>query len=136
MKAVYGRSGGLPAEVHRHYLAPFPTPDSRQAPWCFAKAIIGESEWLAELWHRRHVLESKPLQIVWGMEDPVGTTDKLQRWQAAFPNHRAALLDNVGHFVPEQLGAEMARIIDTFIGEASGEAPSIACDPARKRIVS
>ncbi|WP_242165021.1 alpha/beta fold hydrolase [Lysobacter sp. M15] len=130
MKAVYGRSGTLPPEIHRHYMAPFLTPDSRHGPYCFAKAIIGESEWLAGLWSRRHILQTKPLQIIWGMEDPVGTPDKLRRWEAAFPDHRTAVLDDFGHFVPEQLGSDMARIVAAFVEEVGSE---VCPDPRRQR---
>ncbi|MEZ0470829.1 alpha/beta fold hydrolase [Luteimonas salinilitoris] len=122
MKAVYGRTGKLPPAIHRHYQAPFPTPDSRNGPWRFAQAIIGESEWLAGLWNRRRIIASKPLQILWGLEDPVGTLDKLHRWEAAFPNHRIALLEGVGHFVPEQLGTDMAGIVAEFIEDTRSEA--------------
>lgn len=136
MKAVYGRTGTLPPAIHRHYMAPFPTPDSRNGPWRFAQAITGESEWLAGLWSRRQVIASKPLQILWGLEDPVGTLDKLRRWEATFPNHRTALLEGIGHFVPEQLGADMAGIVADFIEETRNQGVPVQCGPPRDRVTT
>lgn len=119
MPKVYGRSERMTKAVHQHYLKPFPNRRTREGSWSFAKAIIGESEWLASLWSRRDLLQWKPVRIFWGLEDPVGTEDKLHRWETTFVNHETTCLPVAGHFVPEQLGASLVKPVREFLTSAS-----------------
>jgi pimeloyl-ACP methyl ester carboxylesterase len=110
-----GSKSKLTKSAHRHYIKPFPTPKSRKGTWVFPKAIIGESEWLATLWEKRDRLRDKPLQILWGLEDPAFQTRELVRWQNAYPNHETLTFAGVGHFVAEELGPEGAAPIEAFL---------------------
>jgi haloalkane dehalogenase len=115
MPYATGDKSKLTKAIHRHYIKPFPAPDSRKGTWVFPKAIIGESEWLATLWAKRERLERKPVQLLWGLKDPAFSTRELDRWKSAFPNHRAQTFPNVGHFVAEELGPEAAGPIEAFL---------------------
>jgi pimeloyl-ACP methyl ester carboxylesterase len=112
---VFGDKKKLSKLAHRHYIKPFPTPASRQGAWVLAKAIIGESDWLASLWEKRARLADKPVLILAGLKDPTFGPEKLARWQEAFPNHVTVTYPQVGHFVPEELGPEAVAPVERFL---------------------
>jgi haloalkane dehalogenase len=115
MPYAFGDKSKLTKSVHRHYIEPFPTTESRKGTWVFPKAVVGESEWLATLWEKRRRLVDKPVQILWGLKDPAFSTRELNRWKSAFPNHRATVFPDVGHFVPEELGPAAVDPIEAFL---------------------
>ncbi|WP_133175335.1 alpha/beta fold hydrolase [Sphingomonas oleivorans] len=112
---VMGDRSRLTPEIHQHYIRPFPTPASRQATWMLAKALIGESDWLASLWDRRARLGGIPVQILCGQKDPTFGPDKLARWEEAFPAHNTLAFPEIGHFVAEELGRDAVAPIQTFL---------------------
>lgn len=112
---AFGDKSKLTKSAHRHYIKPFPTPESRKGTWVFPKAIIGESEWLATLWAKRERLKDKPVRILWGLKDPAFSTRELERWKSAFPNHEAQTFPDVGHFVAEELGPDLIIPIESFL---------------------
>lgn len=119
MPSALGNKATLGKATHRHYIKPFPTPKSRKGSWVFPKAIVGESEWLASLWARRDRLAAKPVQLLWGLKDPgLGKRGELARWQEAFPRHEALTFPEIGHFVPEELGAEAVDPVEAFLQKA------------------
>ena len=92
-----------------------PSLRGRQGMWVLAKAIIGESDWLASLWEKRARLSDKPVLILAGLKDPTFGPEKLARWQGAFPNHVTVTYPQVGHFVPEELGPEAVAPVERFV---------------------
>ncbi|MDB5580129.1 MAG: alpha/beta fold hydrolase [Bradyrhizobium sp.] len=116
MKASFGQSSRLGADVHRHYLAPFSTPASREGTWVFPKSIIGESPWLDAIWTRRSRLESRPALLIWGMKD-AAFAPLLTQWQETFADHRTILLDDVGHNVAEEAGDRLIDPIAAFLSK-------------------
>jgi haloalkane dehalogenase len=112
---AFGDRSKLTRAVHRHYIKPFPTPDSRKGTWVFPKAIIGESDWLASLWAMRDRLAGKPVLVLWGLKDPAFSMRELDRWKTAFPNLKAHTFSDVGHFVAEELGPVAIGPIETFL---------------------
>lgn len=117
MPRVFGDRSKLTPAIHQHYLRPFPTPASREASWVLAKALIGESDWLASLWGQRDRLKKMPVHILRGAKDPTFGPDKLLKWQEAFPGHHSIEFPTIGHFVPEELGPMAAIPIDQFLQE-------------------
>lgn len=115
MPFMYAGTGRMSPEVHRHYLAPLPDADSRNGTWAFAKAIIGESDWKESTWSLRGALAHHPVRIFWGLKDPVGTQEKLDKWTSAFPRHEVSVYSDIGHFVPEQLGELAVEPIRAFL---------------------
>lgn len=100
----------------RHYTAPLATPSDRIGNSAFARALLGETEWLASLWADRHRLADVPLLIVWGMRDPAFRTRHLRRWIDAFPRARAHPLPDVGHYVPEEVPSLLSNFVADFLG--------------------
>ena len=112
---MFGDRKKLSKLAHRHYIKPFPSPASRQGAWVLAKAIVGESDWLAGLWEKRARLADKPVLILAGLKDPTFGPEKLARWQEAFPSHLTITYPQVGHFVPEELGPEAVAPVERFL---------------------
>lgn len=114
-----GDKARLSESAHRHFIKPFPTPQSRKGTWVFPAAIIAQSEWLETLWERRNVLRNTPCLLLWGLKDVGFTRDLLSRWEAAFPNHTTLTFADVGHFAPEELGERAIPPIESFLEEHS-----------------
>jgi haloalkane dehalogenase len=112
---AFGDLSKLTRAVHRNYIEPFPTPQSRKATWVFPKAIIGESDWLASLWDKRDRLADKPVLVLWGLRDPAFGLRELDRWKTAFPHLEAQTFPGVGHFVAEELGPAAIGPVEAFL---------------------
>jgi epoxide hydrolase 4 len=56
-----------------------------------------------------------PTLIVWGMRDPALPPAILESIERDIPQARTVRLDDVGHFVPDEAPAELARAIEEFI---------------------
>lgn len=102
LPSALGDRKKLTREVHRHYLAPFPTRHTRRGPWTLGVELAGSSAFYASLWARRAELAEKPTSIVWGEKDPAFSRAYLDRLSAAFPRAQRVLLPEVGHFPAEE----------------------------------
>lgn len=60
-----------------------------------------------------------PTLIMCGMKDLTFGEEKLRRWQAAFPDHTLVRFDDIGHFVPEELGPAAVSPIRTFLEDTT-----------------
>lgn len=116
LKSFYGDKKKLTPEIHRHYLAPFPSRHERMAPWIFAKELIGSSDWFNGLWERRGRLESIPALLLWGMKDPSFDRRALARWKEIFSDATVVEFPDAGHFVQEEAPEESAKAVEGFIG--------------------
>lgn len=106
----------LSLAVHRHYLAPFDEPNSRTAPWQFARELLGSSSWYQELWMRRTRLAGKPALLLWGMRDPAFGPAYLDRWRReVLPDAQVVELADAGHFVQEEAAEEVASRLVAFV---------------------
>lgn len=122
---VFGDRGKLTPSIHQHYIRPFPTPVSRESTWVLAKALIGESDWLASLWDQRVILQEKPVLILSGAKDPTFDRDKLLKWQEAFPESQSHRFPAIGHFVPEELGEGGIAPVEAFLSEVRLSSPKV-----------
>lgn len=123
LPSVFGDRKRLTKAVHRHYVAPFPTPDSREGAWVLVKALIPQSDWMQSLWSERGALRDKPVLLLRGDKDPTFAPEKLIKWQEAFPHHTTRTFPDVGHFVAEELGANgVAPVRDFLLTTESAEA--------------
>jgi pimeloyl-ACP methyl ester carboxylesterase len=105
----------LRPEVHRHYLAPFPTPESRFGSWRLAEELVASGAWFESLWERRERLAAKPALLLWGVKDPAFGTEALERWARVLTNAEIHRFD-AGHFVQEEvegIEAMVARFLET-----------------------
>jgi haloalkane dehalogenase len=113
---IVNSQGNLPTvSVHQHYISAFPTPRSRKDTWVFPGAIIGQSEWLEALWAKRRALKRTPVLLLWGLKDVAFTAELLMRWEEASPDHLTLRYQNVGHFGPEEIGADAISPVESFL---------------------
>lgn len=110
----YVTGSGVDASAYRHYTAPLGTPADRVGSWVFVRELVGSSDWLARLWDRRAAVAGLPSLLLWGERDPV-QGPLLPRWRALFPNASAVVYDDVGHFVPEEVGPDLIRPVSAFL---------------------
>lgn len=112
---AYGDRQKLTPEIHRHYLDGLPTGDNRKGTWVFPRQIIASGEWLDSLWAQRGRITSKPTMIVWGMKDIAFREKELRQWQAAFPQAEVTRLEDVGHYVQDEAGETVVKLMLPFM---------------------
>ncbi len=105
--SAYADRRKLTRRIHAQYLAPFAGIDSRERVlWTLARALLGSSDFYADLWERKGVLAGLPALIVWGTMDPAFPHRCLDRWREALPHARVVELP-VGHWPQEEAPAEV-----------------------------
>jgi haloalkane dehalogenase len=100
-----------------HYTEVVPTPESRQGIAEFPRQIRAAKPWLVQLEQRvRATLTDRPAVLVQGKKDPaLGGDSVLQRWRETFPDHRALILPQAGHFFQEDAPDQLVEaILDRF----------------------
>jgi pimeloyl-ACP methyl ester carboxylesterase len=107
----------LTPEIHRHYIEAFPSPAERQAPWVFARELIGSTAWYEDLWSRREAIADIPALVLWGMRDSAFKPDALARWRTALRRVRVVEFADAGHFVQEEAPEAAASEIRRFLAE-------------------
>jgi haloalkane dehalogenase len=113
MKSTLEQLGPQPASTLNAYSKPFPTRQSRTGTWVFPKAISGEREWLDGLEKKLVLLADKPVELVWGMQDPLMSRDTIiKRWQQHFPKAGLTKVDKAGHFLQETAYRELVQAIN------------------------
>jgi pimeloyl-ACP methyl ester carboxylesterase len=110
----------LTKETHRHYLAPFPTPSSREAAWVLARELTASGGWYDLLYARLDTLDAVPTLLLWGSKDPFFPQAYLRRWRETMPHAEVAELASVGHFVPEEAQAAALDCLRPFLRKANG----------------
>jgi len=115
MPMVMGDKSKLTEVAHRHYLRPFARPDERFSTWAMARELLGSSDWYDELWQRRERIAAIPALLLWGMKDPTFSEEYLLRWKSTFADARAITFPNAGHFVQEEMGAELVPLLRRFL---------------------
>ena len=113
--SAYADRKKLTPRLHAQLLAPFTGIDSRERVlWTLAHALLGSSEFYADLWERRGALAEMPALIVWGTKDPAFLHSYLARWREALPRARVVELP-VGHWPQEEAPAEVERALRDFL---------------------
>ena len=115
---VMGDRRRLDPAAHAHYVRPFPTAATREAPLALARALAGSSPWYDGLWSGRERLRGLPMLLLWGMRDPTFGPAALARWQEAFPNARTVEFPDSGHFVLEERSADAVEQVAGFFEQA------------------
>ena len=60
------------------------------------------------------------MQLVWGADDTWQVTDWAHRLHAAIPGGELHLIENCGHFAPEERPAEVAAALRAFLDAHRG----------------
>jgi len=115
MKKAMGDPSRLTAPIHQHYLRALEKPEERKGCWTFPKRIIDSGTWLESLWSQRDRIKDKPALIVWGMKDIAFREQELNRWTSLFLNSKVIKYADAGHFVQEEKGYGMCKVIEEFL---------------------
>jgi haloalkane dehalogenase len=105
----------LSPAVHAHYQKPFPTPDTRHAPWVFARDLTGANDWYAALWARREVLRSIPALLLWGEQDPGFGADAREQWEGLFEQVETETFSEAGHLPQEEMPDAVRSTLRKFL---------------------
>lgn len=111
LKALMGKNVNLTKDLHKQYLFPFPTVDSRYSLWVFARELIGSTKWYNSLWEKRQEIQDKPTLLFWGMKDTAFTEKDLRTWESVFTDSTTVELEEGGHYVQEEGGEIMNNAI-------------------------
>lgn len=112
--------GSAPRRVVEQYLGPLSSRERRRAPSALLRHVIASGEWYDALWARRALIRDKPTLVLWGGRDRFFGEADLARWRGLFERARVVHYGHVGHFVPEELGAGLCPVVESFL---RGEAP-------------
>ncbi len=102
------------------YLAPFPTPESRRALFCWSRDIpvapadASYTE-MQEIERGLGQLAKTPVLLVWGMRDPVLTEPVLRLWQRLYPHATTHELEDASHFLQEEAPDRIVGWIEQFL---------------------
>ncbi len=102
-------------EIRRHYTSPFANRHQREGCLAFARSLLKDQAWFESLWEKRHLLQDKPVLLIWGMKDPVIKPSYLDKFQSGFPQAKVLKLDNAGHFPQEESSGEVSQAIQNFM---------------------
>jgi haloalkane dehalogenase len=105
----------LSDEVHRHYIRPFPTRESRYGPWKLGCAL--DAEWYDALWDQRDAMQAWKTLLIWGTEDPTFDLSYLERLQEAVPDAQSHRLEGVGHFAQEEAPQQVCQLLEAWFDE-------------------
>ena len=108
--------GTFDESVYRHYMAPLAAPADRIGSWKLASALYTSRDWLERLWERRGIVAGTPALLLWGKRDPIHASF-LTQWRALFPNASEVVYSGVGHFVPEEVEADLVQPVEEFLEE-------------------
>lgn len=113
---VLGKGNRLDPGAHRAYIDATRSSDERVGQLALARNLIGASDWYAQLWQARARLAEKPIELLWGDQDPTFGPEELQRWLDAFPHAKLVRFENAGHFVQEEAPARALAELSAFVG--------------------
>ncbi len=94
---------------------PLEKAEERKGNMVFPKQIIGASDWLAELWSQRDLLQDKVKAIVWGMKDIAFREKELRYWIKHFPDAEEVRLLGAGHFVADEEPEALIDVIEALL---------------------
>ena len=98
--------------VRAAYRGPLSRPRDRQGCALFPKHLL--DPWLDDCWERREALRDKEALFVWG-ERAAFAPALRERLASVFASCRLELQPGVGHYVAEELGSALPRLIDDFL---------------------
>ena len=117
MKMIVGDKYKLPKHIHDHYLKALPSPRERKGTWVFAKELVASSDWYESLWSERGNISDIRTLVIWGMKDSTFAQRELERWEGFLTNARTIKLDDIGHFVAEEMGDQLPALVAEFLDE-------------------
>ena len=80
------------------------------------RELVRASRWLQAVRDRQPQISSCPTMLLWGGDDHLFGPDELRTWEALFRNTRTLRFEEAGHFVCEDLGADIVPHLEGFLG--------------------
>lgn len=114
LKKGFSDKKKLTKKIHRHYIKPFPTKDSRRSLLKIGKSLAGSSDWYQQQWGKLNQIDKKPWLILWGMKDTFIKPNYLNKWKKRLPNVQVEKIDS-GHFVQEEKPTQTIQYIREFL---------------------
>ncbi len=113
-------SDKLTSTILESYRAPFPTHESRIAMLCWSRDIpVQETDTsYAEMKRIETALSlfnTKPVLLLWGMQDPVIPPSILRLWQQLYRQAATHEIDDASHFLQEDAPERIIPLIETFL---------------------
>ena len=71
--------------------------------------------WLDEIWQQRDVLATVPAYLIWGGADPAFPPPFRERLASIFDDCDVSVHEDIGHFVPEELGERLVPEIEKIL---------------------
>ena len=109
----------LPKEVKSEYLRPYDTYENRIGIYTFLRDIPVRAEHKTRqlLGNIEKKLSSLPsdILILWGARDFCFTKHYYDRWKCFFPDAKAILYANAGHYILEDVPGEVLKEIQEFV---------------------
>ena len=70
-----------------------------------------------EISDRLHTLGQVPVQLIWGADDTWQVIDHAHRLHRAIPGSALHVIDDCGHFAPEERPAEVSGAVLGFLDQ-------------------
>lgn len=103
LKQAFHDRTHLSEEVYSHYEIPSKPAGAKKAAHQMAVSLTAESSFFESLWQKREALQHIPIDIIWGMKDPLLPGDLLlAKWKQGFHHAKLHELPEAGHFPHEE----------------------------------
>lgn len=116
----------LTTQIRNAYLAPHPTWSSRVGVLAFPRQIPASPQGeIADFCgaiesELERIFRSRPVKVVWGMDDPALTPELLsQLWTRTFPNAEVVRLHGAGHYLQEDAHERIVQELLAFLASTS-----------------
>ncbi|MGB1118739.1 MAG: haloalkane dehalogenase [Parvibaculales bacterium] len=103
-------------QIIEGYEAPFPSSAYKAGAQVFPYLIPSQLAENAEVWKNIYENWEKPFLVAFTDEDPVSSgTDMADQFETRVPGATREVIEGVGHFVQEEVGPQLAILIDDFV---------------------
>lgn len=98
------------------YEAPYPSGNYKAGAQVFPYLIPSQLSENAAVWKNVFEKWEKPFLVAFTDEDPVSSpTDMADQFEQRVPGASRIVIEGVGHFVQEEVGPQLAEVIDAFV---------------------
>jgi len=109
IRASFADKAKYTESTHCAYSGTYETKDSRIGTYLMSKYISECGPWFEELWKCREKLADMPIQLLWGLKDPIFDENCLNKWWHEFPTVEATTFADSGGYLFEEHPARRLR---------------------------